>query len=121
MLDPKDLQAIAELIDARALKTEDKIEELSGRIGVLEETTGELSGKIISLKDKITRVEIMFSNQLVRTEDIFKHKLEKVEMELREIKEYYRVNRIENGNVDLTLQILEEFQKRLEILEKKFA
>lgn len=77
MLDQKDLQAIAELIDARALKTE----------------------------DKITRVEKMLTNELVKTEDKLCHRIARVEKSIEEFKGYFKLERKDNEGVDLTVRL----------------
>jgi len=141
MLDQKDLQAIAELMDCRISKTEEKmIKEMDMRISEVEmtltnkleavdkrvsEVETNLTNKILevetSLTNKITEVESFLAKELVRTEDILNHKIEKIDNMLAEIDGYYRVEKLENGNTGMILQILEEYQKRLKNLEMKIA
>lgn len=127
MLEQKDLQAIAELIDARATKTEEK---LNARIDVLDEKYEALNSKvdnleerlnfrIDTLEDKIVEVERNLVSELVRTEDILTRRMDKIEKNQEELNRYYKVTKLEYGNVDLLLKIMEGFQKRLEALEKK--
>lgn len=138
MLEQKDLQAIAELIDARATKTEEKLnaridvldekyealnskvdnleERLNGRIDNLEER---LNGRIDTLEDKIVEVERNLVSELVRTEDILTRRMDKIEKNQEELNQFYKVSKLEYGNVDLLIKIMEGFQKRLEALEKK--
>lgn len=160
MLEQKDLQAIAELIDARAIQTEEKLSgkidtleketrelsvkvgaleettgelsvkvgaleettgELSVKVGALEEITGELGEKINTLEERISEVERTLVDELVRTEDRLTKKIERIEKNIEELNQYYRINKLENGNTGLILQILEGYQKRLEALERKVA
>ena len=132
MLEQKDLQAIAELIDARVGRTEEvligkintleeKTEVLSGKVDKLEEKTEVLSSKIEELEEKITDVERSLVNELVRTEDKLIRRIEKIENELEELNQYYRIHKLENDNIGMILQILEGYDKRLRVLEKKIA
>jgi len=141
MLEQKDLQAIAELMDCRISKTEEKmIKEMDTRISEVEmtltnkieavdkrvsEVETNLTNKILevetSLTNKITEVESFLAKELVRTEDILNRKIEKIDNKLAEIDGYYRVEKLENGNTGMILQILEEYQERLKNLEMKIA
>ena len=64
--------------------------------------------KIIEGGEKrVSEVECMIVNELVRTEDILTRKIEKVDNKLEEIDKYYRIEKLEKGNVELNLQRLE--------------
>ena len=148
MLDQKDLQAIAELMDCRISKTEEKmVTEMNKRVSAVENGLTSLSNRIdeveaslteridnveaslneridnveMTLTNKITEVESFLAKELVRTEDILNRKIEKIDNKLAEIDGYYRVEKLENGNTGMILQILEEYQKRLKNLEMKIA
>ncbi len=153
MLDQKDLQAIAEIMDCRISKTEGMIKETNQRVLDVESGIANLNNRmdnvesgiaslnnrvdnvesgIASLADRITDVEVGLTNkiteverflamELVRTEDVLNRKIEKVDNKLAEIDRYYRVEKLEDGNMGMILQILEEYQKRLKNLEMKIA
>ena len=57
MLEQKDLQTIAELIDARLTKTDDKLEELSRRIGALESRMNALESRMNALESRMDALE----------------------------------------------------------------
>ena len=122
MLDQKDLQAIAELMDCRISKIEGMIKETNKRVSEVESSlTNKITEVEGSLTNKIIEVESFLTKELVRTEDILTRKIEKVDSKLEEIDQYYRIEKLENGNMGMILQILEKYQKRLEKLEMKIA
>lgn len=86
MLDEKDLQAIANLIDSRA----DKTEKL--------------------LLDEMGRVQTYLDKQI-----------SKVQKNMEELQQYYRITRLENDNTALLLKMIETLQKDVEELKKKTA
>ena len=87
MLEQKDLQAIAELIDARITKTEEKVERLETRISNVETNLANLA------------------NELVRTEDKLCRRIGRVEKSIEEFKGYFRLEKKENEGVDLTIHL----------------
>lgn len=93
MLEKKDLEAIAELIDARANKTEDLIRE----------------------------VESTLVNELVRTEDKLSKRIARVEKNLEELNQYYRIAKLESDNTSLLLKMINDLQKEVDALKSKIA
>lgn len=88
MLEQKDLQAIAELIDARVTKTENA-----------------LNGRIDALDERISEVERNLANELVRTEDKLCRRIGRVEKSIEEFKGYFRLEKKDNEGVDLTVHL----------------
>jgi len=88
MLEQRDLQAIAELIDSRMSKTEEKLEE-----------------KVVTLDQRISDVERTLINELVRTEDKLSRRIGRVEKSIEEFKGYFRLERKDNEGVDLTVRL----------------
>ena len=123
MLEQKDLCAIAELIDSRIGKTEDMIKETNKRVSEVEtKLTDKIEGvekkltnRIERVEKRVSEVESMLVNELVRTEDILTRRMEKVENNIKELNRNFQ---IQNGKTAL---ILEEYHKRLLILEEKGA
>ena len=125
MLEQNDLQAIAELIDIRVTKTEDmfsgRFDNVESEVGTLKRRFEGFEDKMRALDEKISDVERTLVNELVRTEDKLTRRISKIEKELEELKEGYKTNRLEDGNWTMMFQILEDFQKRLEAMERKIA
>ena len=126
MLEQKDLQAIAELIDARLTKTDDKLEELSRRIGALESRMHALESRMDALEEKVAAVERRvdaleekmdamnirindvernLSNELVRTEDKLCRRIGRIEMSIEVFKQYFKLNVVDSDDVALTLRL----------------
>ena len=119
MLEQKDLQAIAELIDARLTKTDDKLEELSRRIGALESRMDALEEKVAAVERRvdaleekmdamnirINDVERNLSNELVRTEDKLCRRIGRIEMSIEVFKQYFKLNVVDSDDVALTLRL----------------
>jgi len=169
MLDQKDLQAIAELMDCRISKTEEKLitemdarisevetnltnridavekkvsevetnltnridavekkvseveTRLTTRIDAVEQRVSNVETGLVSLGNKIDEVESTLAKQLIRTEDILTRRMNKMSDKLEEISEYYRVEKLESGNMGMVLQMLESYNVRLKKLEMGFA
>lgn len=93
MLEQKDLEAIAALIDARATKTEEKIEE------------------------RVTRAE----NFILEEIDRLDQKVELVKKNLEELEQYYKITKLENDNTKILLQLIEGLRNDVEELKKRTA
>ena len=126
VLDQKDLEAIAQLFDARITQTEKRLDEritqvekrLDERITQVEK---KLDKKVNLLDKRVTGVEDTFYNQLVRTEEILMHRIESVEHKLEEMTQYYRIYKLENASISSILSTLEDHHRRLKALEQKTA
>lgn len=112
MLEQKDLQAIAELMDSRIGKTEEMIKETNQRVSEVESS---LTKKIENVEQNVSEVESVLVNELVRTEDILTRKMENIEKNMEEMNRNWQV---QNGHITI---ILEEYHKRLLILEERTA
>ena len=146
MLESKDLQAIAELIDFRITKTENRFDEkmdaldkkvdvldkrvdaldkkvdvLNKRVDALDKRMDTLDKRVDVLDGRMSEVERNLIDELARTEDIFVRRFDKVEKNLEELNQYYRIDKLENGNIALMLHTMEEYHKRLKALEVKIA
>jgi len=127
MLEQKDLQAIAELIDKRFAKIDDRFDALERRFDVLEEKVNALERrfdvleekvnvlerrldaleeKVESLEGRISDVEKTLVNELVRTEDKLCRRIDRVEKNLDEPKKYFKFERFANGEAALSLRLL---------------
>ena len=86
MLERKDLEAIAKLIDVKLEKT-----------------------------------ERILLDEIVRTQDILEEKINTVQKNIDELKQYYKITRLESDNTSLLIQMITELQKRVTELESKIA
>ena len=86
MLERKDLEAIAKLIDVKLEKT-----------------------------------ERILLDEIVRTQNILEEKINTVQKNIDELKQYYKITRLESDNTSLLIQMITELQKRVTELESKRA
>lgn len=93
MLDEKDLQAIAGLINASETRLTKKLED---------------SEKL--LIDEIGLVQSYLEKQIAQ-----------VQKNLEELQQYYKITKLENDNTSLLLKMIEALQRDVEELKKKTA
>lgn len=75
----------------------------------------------LELDRRITESENMILNELDRVQERFDTKFTRIEKNLEEIQQYYRINRLENDNTTLLLKLHDDIQKRVAELERKTA
>ena len=63
----------------------------------------------------------MLLDEIVRTQKYIDESIKEVQKNLDELKQYYRITKLENDNTTLLLQMVAELQKRVADLEKKTA
>lgn len=97
MLDEKDLQAIAALIESSAKKTEKQIESSA------------------------EKTEKLLLDEMVRTQGYFAKEIEILKKNMEELKQYYKIDKLENNNTAILLQMIQDLRKDFEELKKKTA
>ena len=60
-------------------------------------------------------------DEIGRTQVYLENKINKVQKNLEELNQYYRITKLENDNTALLLKMIDELSKRVEELEKKTA
>lgn len=73
------------------------------------------------MKEEITESENLILEEMERTRNIIEKQIDKVQSNLDEINQYYRITKLENDNTTLLLKMIDELSKRVEELEKKTA
>lgn len=108
MLEEKDLEALKNILD--------------GRFSQMESTMDSKFSQIESTMDnRFSQSENLVLSELERTRAIVENKVETVQKNLDQLKEYYRITKLENDNTSLLLQIVSDLQKRVSELEKRSA
>ncbi len=134
MLEQKDLEAIAQLIEERAQKTETlllgRIDETETKLtGRIDETEIKLTGRIDETETKLSdrieqraqQTESFLLDELARTQDYLGAQIESVRKKQEEMYQFYRLDRLDNDNLTLLLRLVESMQKRLDEIENKIA
>jgi len=81
----------------------------------------DLSALAQLIDSRISRTENLLLDEIVRTQKYIDDKIEDVQKNLDELRQYYRITKLENDNTTLLLQMVSELQKRVAELEKKTA
>lgn len=127
MLEQKDLDALSSMMQNIVKNSEITIlNKVDEKFAKFEEKVDE---KFISFEErimrqvdeKITKSEIFLLDEIERTRNILEKRIDKIEQDIDELKQYYRIIKLEDSNVELLLKINDELSKRVEALEKKIA
>lgn len=73
------------------------------------------------IDSRISKSENLLLDEIVRTQKYIDESIKEVQKNLDELKQYYRITKLENDNTTLLLQMVAELQKRVADLEKKTA
>ena len=137
MLDQSDLKILGEMFlasEERMMKRMDeKIDELDARLGArideiderlsgrIDELDTRLSGRIDSLEVQMKKSENLFMTELGRTCDYLERKIDAVQKDVNELKEYYRIQRLEDSNTATLLRLYTGLRAEVDELKVKIA
>ncbi len=145
MLEQRDLEMIAEvvaktvepvIIEITGIKTEitgikTEITGIKTEItGMKTEITGmkaEITGiktEITGMKAEIAELKLMdqfILDEIGREHELLTGKIDKVQQNLDEISQYYKITKLENDNTTILLRMINGLSERVEILENKGA
>ena len=137
MLDQSDLKILGEMFlasEERMMKRMDeKIDELDARLGArIDEIDERLSGRIDeldtwlgaridSLEVQMKKSENLFMTELGRTCDYLERKIDAVQKDVNELKEYYRIQRLEDSNTATLLRLYTGLRAEVDELKVKIA
>ena len=135
MLDQNDLKILAGMFAAseeRVMKRMDRLEErmdrleecmdrLEERMDRLEERMGCLEKRVDALEEHQKKMEANLYDEIGRVQSYFDRKLDAVRSDVNEMKQYYRIERVENATSATILKIVSGLQKDVEELKQKIA
>ncbi len=101
MLEQKDLVAIRAIMKEEIAESEKKMEAM--------------------MDTRFAESENLILEEVERTRSILEKHIGKVQKNLDELNQYYRITKLENDNTALLLKMIDELTKRVEELEKKSA
>lgn len=132
MLDTGDLQAIAELIDARAVQTEEcfntRMDEMEGRVNTqMKEMEGRFSTQMKEMEDRLqglidTRIresEDLLLDEMERYDKKNERQFAEVNQRLTTLEGIYRMTKNESDTIALTLQLVHNLDQRVTALEMR--
>lgn len=131
MLDKNDLQAIAKLLDNRAVKTEQKLQDvIDRRIKESELRTAQQIDRRIKESEKrigrqidrrIKESEVLVLNELDLVEGKLERQFTALRKDVEEQSSFYRSEKIEQYNFSLLVKIVDDLTERVTKLESRSA
>lgn len=116
MLHQNDLQAIRAIMQEEIAGTEERINnKIESRI---KETKEWINDRIES---QITESEELILKEMDRVQMFLENKINTVKENVEELKQYYKITKLENDSTEILLKMIEELSRRIEELEKKSA
>lgn len=101
MLDSKDLESIR---------------------SIMEEKLGRVQASVTSMmKEEIATSENLVLGELERVQTSITAKIDKIQKNIEDLQQYYKITKLENDNTALLLEMIRDLSKRIEELEKKTA
>jgi len=109
-------------IEALDVRWADRINEIDERLnGRIDELDTRLSGRIDSLEVQMKKSENLFMTELGRTCDYLEKKIDAVQKDVNELKEYYRIQRLEDSNTATLLKLYTGLRAEVDELKEKIA
>lgn len=125
MDDSKKLDLILEKLssmDDRLGSVENKVSAVENKISTVEKKVIESEQNIIQQVDKkIAESENLILKELDRLEIHLEKEVDQVQRNLDEIKQFYRINKLESDNTTLLLQMYNNLEEKIKELESKIA
>ena len=125
MEDSKKLDLILEKLssmDVRLGSVENKVSAVENKISAVEKKVIESEQNIIQQVDKkIAESENLILKELDRLEIHLEKEVDQVQRNLDEIKQFYRINKLESDNTTLLLQMYNNLEEKIKELESKIA
>ncbi|GAA0257216.1 hypothetical protein GCM10008922_16410 [Faecalicatena contorta] len=73
------------------------------------------------MREELTNSENLVLEELDRVQEGLTRKVEKVQKNLEDLQQYYRITKLENDNTSLLLQMIVDLRKDVEELKNKTA
>ena len=118
MEDSKKLDLILEKLSSM----DDRLGSVENKVSVVEKKVIESEQNIIQQVDKkIAESENLILKELDRLEIHLEKEVDQVQRNLDEIKQFYRINKLESDNTTLLLQMYNNLEEKIKELESKIA
>ena len=105
-------QSILSKVDERISASEQKMDE---KISASEHTV------LSKMDERISASENLVLNELDRVQTHLEKEVDEVRENLDEMKQFYRINKLESDNTTLLLQMYNNMQKEIEEIKTKIA
>lgn len=112
MLDHNDIEILKNMMQSVVKETEQNIlEKVDVRIAEIEQ----------KMDEKITHSENLILSELDRVQTHLEKDIEKTQENLDELKQFYRIDRLETDNTSLLLKMYNDMQKEIAEIKAKIA
>lgn len=112
MLDHNDIEILKNMMQGVVKETEQNIlEKVDVRIAEIEQ----------KMDEKITHSENLILSELDRVQTHLEKDIEKTQENLDELKQFYRIDRLETDNTSLLLKMYNDMQKEIAEIKAKIA
>ena len=120
MLEQRDLEAIASLLDSKLEKNNEQMKRyIDERFEKNNESMKEFVRQEVAAQ--ITRSESFLLEEMDRMNKSTNSKIDFLQKKIDDLTQYYRVTKLENDNTTLILQLVSRLQRDVEELKKKIA
>lgn len=114
-----------ELILQKVTGLENKVTTLDGKIAGIEDKVASLEDGqqniLHQMDERITSSENMILKEFDRVQEHLESDVQKVQKNLEELQQYYRIAKLENNNTALLLKMYNDMQKEIAELKAKIA
>ncbi len=131
ILDQRDLDILTKTMEDVVSKSEisilNKVDERLSRFeeSILDKVDERLSKSEVSILDnvdeRLLKSENLLLDELERTKNILDSRIDKVQKNIDDLNQYYKITKLETDNTALILKMIEGLSKRVEELEKRTA
>lgn len=116
MLEQKDIEILKSLMQEVVKESEENIlNKVDERISASEESI------LSKVDERISASENLVLNELDRVQTHLEKEVDEVRENLDEMKQFYRINKLESDNTTLLLQMYNNMQKEIEKIKTKIA
>ena len=111
-------EAIDKKLDAHTEAIDKKLKKLDAHTEVIDKKFDEHTKEI---RAEVREIENSVLEEVDRVDEKLQKKIDALSEDVKEIKEYYRINKSENENVTLLLKMIIDLKKEVDILKSKIA
>lgn len=110
-MDMELLSAISDMMDQKISGIDRKISDMDQKISDMDQ----------KFDEKLKNTENMILDELGRTRSILEDRIDRMQNNIDEMNQYYRITKLKNDNTVLILRLVDGLSKRVEALEIKTA
>ena len=117
-MDMELLSAISDMMDQKISGIDRKISDMDQKISDMDQKISDMDQKF---DEKLKNTENMILDELGRTRSILEDRIDRMQNNIDEMNQYYRITKLKNDNTVLILRLVDGLSKRVEALEIKTA